>query len=76
MKSEAYSDNELQVKDDIEKLKSKGIISPPTPKKNELRIGNCTFYPTTKRRREEILKRYGLNAEDELRIYNNNYGKN
>lgn len=33
MKSEAFSDNEIQVREDLEKLKNKGITSPLTPKK-------------------------------------------
>ena len=76
MKSEAFSDNEIQVREDLEKLKNKGITSPPTPKSKELRIGNCVFYPINERRRKIILERYGFESEDELEIYNRNYGKN
>lgn len=76
MKSEAFSDNEIQVREDLEKLKNKGITSPLTPKKDELRIGNCVFYPINEHRRKIILKRYGFKSEEELKNYNRNYGKN
>lgn len=69
-------DNKVQVKYDLEKLKNKGITSPLTPKKDELRIGNCVFYPINEHRRKIILERYGFESEEELEIYNRNYGKN
>lgn len=74
--NESVYDNRYRVSKDVKKLKELGVNSPKLNWSKALKIGNCTFFPRSEKRRKAILEKYGIKKALKNEIFGRSFEVN